>query len=291
MDDFIIIDYIETIIAADGNDAKLCAAMVTVDEKIQEITDKPFANAKSMGLPTGWIAKIYSGSWEFWSPDALAFRSKKAAMDFIALKSGDQSGKFTDEICNAKSLRLPVGWKATKNGTVKNWICVNPDGKSFTSLKTAKDSLISLAYASLPTMANADASTKTTDVTSLTQCLEIAETEISEMKTIISQMATMLSGLGCEFEMTKIEDAKPSVAEPAAKSTKAKKATKPEAKKVTRPIKSFWEPQAARVSLDGPSFSSAIAVTAKKGKGKKRSLLESDDEYELSSELSSSPDF
>jgi hypothetical protein len=197
---------------------------------------------------------------------------------------------------NAIYHKLPPGWKAYKEGTTAtkrsdSWVCVNPEGKRFSSLTAARGSLISPVDASHPTMAEANVSTKTTDVTSLTQRLEIAETEISEMKTIISRMATMLSGLGCEFEMTESEDAKPSVAEPAAKSTKAKKATKPEAKKVTRPIKSFWEPQAARVSLDGPSLSSAIAVTAKKGKGKKRSLLESDDEYELSSELSSSPYF
>ena len=50
--------------------------------------------------------------------------------------------------------------------------------------------------------------------------------------------------------------AKPSVAKPAAKSTKAKKVTKPEAKKTTT-ILTYFDKQAARVSLDGPSISSA----------------------------------
>ena len=49
--------------------------------------------------------------------------------------------------------------------------------------------------------------------------------------------------------------AKPSVAKPAAKSTKAKNATKPEAKKTTT-ILTYFDKQAARVSLDGPSISS-----------------------------------
>ena len=204
-------------------------------------------------------------------------------MDCIGLKSGDQSGKLTDEICN-KSLKLPDGWTATKNVTSKNWICVNPEGKSFISLKTTKNSLISPADASHPTMAAADASTKTTNVTSLAQRLEIAEATIS-------QMMTMLSGLGCKFEMTESEDAKPSAAKPVFKSTKEKKATKHEAMKITRPIASIFDLQAARVSLDGPSFSSAVAVTAKKGKGNKRTVLDSDDEYKLSCELSSPPDF
>ena len=84
---------------------------------------------------------------------------------------------------------------------------------------------------------------------------------------------------------------KPSVVKPAAKSTKTKEVTKPEAKKTTRPISTYFVPQAARVSLDGPSISSAMAMTAKKGTGKKRTLLDSDDEYELNCELSSSPDF
>ena len=36
---------------------------------------------------------------------------------------------------------------------------------------------------------------------------------------------------------------------------------------------------AARVSLDCSTISSAVEVTAKKGKGKKRMLSDSDDEY------------
>ena len=51
---------------------------------------------------------------------------------------------------------------------------------------------------------------------------------------------------------------------PVAKSTKAKKAAKP----------------AARVSLECSTISSAVAVTAKKGKGKKITLSDSDDEFE-----------
>ena len=300
MADLSINDYIETIFAADGDDAKLRAAIVTIDENIQVIIDLPFVTARSMGLPPRWMATKYTSSnntttCSIWSPDGLKFHSKKGAMDYIGLKSGDQSGKLTDEIYNAKSLRFPEGWTATKNGTgnKQSWIIINPEGKSFSSLKTAKNSLISPADASHhPTIAAADASTKTTDVTSLTQRLEIVETKLSQMETTISQLVSMLSGLGCEFEMTKSEDAKPSAEKPVSKSTKAKRATKQhEAKKATMPIASFLHLQAARVSHDGPSFSSAVAVTAKKGKGKKRTLLDSDDEYELSCELSSSPDF
>jgi hypothetical protein len=297
MDDLSISDYIETIFAADGDDAKLCATILTIDENIQVIIDEPFVTARTIGLPTGWTAAKYltnkSAYWSIWSPDGLKFHSKKGAMDYIGLESGDQSGKLTDEIYNAKSVKLPEGWKATKKGIGKkqSWICVNPEGKSFSSLKAAKNSLIRPVEASHPTMAAADASKKITDVTSLTQRLEIAETKLSQMETTISQLVTMLSGLGWEFEMTKSEDAKPSAAKPASKSTKAKRATKHETKKATMPIASFLHLQAARVSFDGPSFSSAVAVTAKKGKGKKRTLLDSDDEYELSCELSSSPDF
>jgi hypothetical protein len=201
-----------------------------------------------------------------------------------------------------------AGWKAFKEGIDidainKPWICVNLEGKSFSSLKAAKakDSLILPAAASPPGMAAANAS--------LAQHPEISKTELSQMETIISQMAmtisqmlasisqlrAMLRETRCDIGTTESENAKPaakpSVAKPAAKSTKAKKATKLAVKKATRPILSFFDQQDARVSLDGPSFSSAVAVTTKKGKGKKRTLLDSDDEYELSCELSSSPDF
>ena len=74
--------------------------------------------------------------------------------------------------------------------------------------------------------------------------------------------------------------AKPSTSKLAAEFTKAKKATKPEANMVTKPIWSFMDQKpAARVSLDSPTITSAVAVTAKKGKGKKRTLSDSDDEY------------
>ena len=288
MDDLSINDYIETIFAADGDDAKLRAAMVTIKTNIQVIIDEPFVTARSIGLPPRWEAIKYLKRWSIWSPDGLRFTSQKEAMDYIGFKSGDQTGKLTDEIYNAKTVRLPDGWTAKKGtGKKPNWICINPEGKSFSSLQKAKNSLIAPADASHPTMAAADAST----VTSLTQRLVIAETKLSQVETTISQLVTMLSGLGCEFEMTESEDAKPSAAKPAAKSTKAKRATKHEANMVTKPIWSFMDQKpAARVSLDGPSFSSAVAVTAKKGKGKKRTLLDSDDD-ELSCELSSSPDF
>jgi hypothetical protein len=67
--------------------------------------------------------------------------------------------------------------------------------------------------------------------------------------------------------------AKPSTSKPAAKFTK-------EANMVTKPIWSFMDQKpAARVSLDSPTITSAFAVTAKKGKGKKRTLSDSDDDY------------
>ena len=48
----------------------------------------------------------------------------------------------------------------------------------------------------------------------------------------------------------------------------------------TTPIWSFLDQKpAARVSLDSPTITSAVVVTAKKGKGKKRTLSDSDDEY------------
>ena len=82
--------------------------------------------------------------------------------------------------------------------------------------------------------------------------------------------------------------AKPSTSKLAAEFTKAKKATKPEANMVTKPIWSFMDQKpAARVSLDSPTITSAVAVTAKKGKGKKRTLSDSDDDYWLNCELSS----
>ena len=85
-------------------------------------------------------------------------------MTFIlGLKSGDQSGKLMDKIGNVMSLKLLAGWKAFKEGIgidaihCKPWICVNPSGKCFSSLKTAKDTLISPAATFPPAMAAADA--------------------------------------------------------------------------------------------------------------------------------------
>jgi hypothetical protein len=57
MYDFCINEFIDEAIAADGNDDILLAAVVIFDEKIQEMIDEPFAIAKSMGFPTGWMEK------------------------------------------------------------------------------------------------------------------------------------------------------------------------------------------------------------------------------------------
>ena len=190
-----------------------------------------------------------------WSPDGLIFNSKNKAFAFIGLKKGDPS--LTDEMCNAIYHNLPPGWKAIKEGTgIKRsvrWICVNPEGKRFSSLKVARDSLISPADTSRSTMA-ASADMRARDVLRLKEILSDIEDP-----TIRS------SGLELLENIIASDDSKP--------------AAKPSNQK-----------PAARVSLDGPSFSSAVAVTAKKGKGKKRTLLDSDDD-ELSCELSSSPDF
>ena len=82
MADLSINDYIETIFAADGDDAKLRAAIVTIDENIQVIIDLPFVTARSMGLPPRWMATKYTSSnntttCSIWSPDELKFHSKK----------------------------------------------------------------------------------------------------------------------------------------------------------------------------------------------------------------------
>jgi hypothetical protein len=70
------------------------------------------------------------------------------------------------------------------------------------------------------------------------------------MATTISQLVTLLSGMRCDIEKTEIED------------------TMPAAKEATR------------MSFDGTSSTSTVAVTAKKSKGKTRLLPDSDDEYE-----------
>ena len=36
-----------------------------------------------------------STKWSIWSPEGIKFHSQKGAMDYIGLKSGDQSGKLT----------------------------------------------------------------------------------------------------------------------------------------------------------------------------------------------------
>jgi hypothetical protein len=57
MHEFCINKFFDAAIAADGDDDILLAAEVIFDEKIQEMIDEPFAIAKSIGFPTGWMAK------------------------------------------------------------------------------------------------------------------------------------------------------------------------------------------------------------------------------------------
>ena len=74
MQDLSINNYIETIIAADGDEAKIRATMVT----------PPFVVAKSIRLPTGWQTVRSEGmGWRVWSPDGHSFESKSSAMTFI----------------------------------------------------------------------------------------------------------------------------------------------------------------------------------------------------------------
>jgi hypothetical protein len=256
MHEFCVKEFIDAVIAADGDDAKLRAAEVIFHVKCQENIEEPFTTAKSMGFPAEWTVTTTQNRRKlFWSPDGLIFYSFPSAYAFIGLKKGDPS--LTDEMCNAIYHNLPQGWKAIKEGTgVKRsvcWICINPDGKRFSSLKEARDSLISPADTSRSTMA-ASADMRARDVLRL-----------KEILSDIEDPTIRLSGLELLENIIASDDSKP--------------AAKPSNQK-----------PAARVSLDGPSFSSAVAVTAKKGKGKKRTLLDSDDD-ELSCELSSSPDF
>ena len=58
---FCIKECIDAAIAADGDDAKLRAAEVIFHVKCQENIDEPFAIAKSMGFPTGWMVKTGGG--------------------------------------------------------------------------------------------------------------------------------------------------------------------------------------------------------------------------------------
>ena len=152
---------------------------------------------------------------------------------FIGLKKGDPS--LTDEMCNAIYHNLPQGWKAIKEGTgIKRsvrWICVNPEGKRFSSLKVARDSLILPADTSRSTMA-ASADMRARDVLRLKEILsDIEDPTIRELlENIIAS-----------------DDSKP----------------------------------AAKPSMSKPAaISSAVAVTAKKGKGNKRMLSDSDDEFD-----------
>ena len=213
---------------------KLRAAEEIFHVKCQENIDEPFATAKSMGLPARWTAYTPQGGRQLiWSPEGHQFKSMIAANKFIGLKKGDPS--LTDEMCNAIYHNLPQGWKAIKEGTgVKRsvcWICINPDGKRFSSLKEARDSLISPADASRSTMA-ASADMRARDVLRLKEILsDIEDPTIRELlENIIAS-----------------DDSKP----------------------------------AAKPSMSKPAaISSAVAVTAKKGKGNKRMLSDSDDEFD-----------
>jgi hypothetical protein len=98
-----------------------------------------------MGFPAGWTAKNLAATTsggariQIWSLDGLKFDKKNGAFEFIGFK------KLTDEMCNAIYHKLPPGWKASKEGTgIKrnvSWVCVNPEGIRFSSLKAARDSL------------------------------------------------------------------------------------------------------------------------------------------------------
>jgi hypothetical protein len=225
---------IDAAIAADGDDAKLRAAEEIFHVKCQENIDEPFANAKSMGLPARWTAYTSQGGRQLiWSPDGHQFKSMIAANKFIGLKKGDPS--LTDEMCNAIYHNHPPGWKAIKEGTgIKRsvrWICINPEGKRFSSLKVARDSLISPADTFRSTMA-ASADMRARDVLRLKEILsDIEDPTIRELlENIIAS-----------------DDSKP----------------------------------AAKPSMSKPAaISSAVAVTAKKGKGNKRMLSDSDDEFD-----------
>jgi hypothetical protein len=238
MHEFCIKECIDAFIAADGDDAKLRAAEVIFHVKCQENIEEPFAIAKSMGLPARWTAYTPKGGRQLiWSPDGHQFKSMTAANKFIGLKKGDPS--LTDEMCNAIYHNLPQGWKAIKEGTgVKRsvfWICINPDGKRFSSLKEARDSLISPADASRSTMA-ASADMRARDVLRLKEILSDIEDP-----TIRSSGLELLENIIASGDSKPA--AKPSMSKPAA-------------------------------------ISSAVAVTAKKGKGKKRMLSDSDNEFD-----------
>ena len=227
MHEFCISEFIDEAIAADGNRDILLAAVEVFNVKIQETIDEPFANAKSWGLPTGWSGKKYAasttrgGSIFIWNQDGLKFNSKNKAFAFIGLKKRDPS--LTDEMCNAIYHKLPPGWKAHKAVPTSicrsdTWVCVDPEGKRFSSLKAAKDS-------SQSTMA-ASADMRARDVLRLKEILSDIEDP-----TIRS------SGLELLENIIASDDSKP----------------------------------AAKPSTSKPAaISSAVAVTAKKGKGKKR---------------------
>ena len=118
MHEFCINEFIDAVIAADGDDDILLAAEVIFDEKYQEMIDEQFAIAKSMGFPTGWMANKRAATAtggakvDVWSRDGLRFNTKNEAFAFIGLKKRDPS--LTDEMCNAIYHKLPPGWKARK---------------------------------------------------------------------------------------------------------------------------------------------------------------------------------
>jgi len=220
--EFCINEFIDAVIAADGDDDILLAAEVIFDEKDQEMIDEPFAIAKSMGFPTGWMAKKRAATAtggakvDVWSRDGLRFNTKNEAFSFIGLKKRDPS--LTDEMCNLFTINFRQAGRLAKTGATRrsvSWVCVNPEGK--------RDSLISPADASQSTMA-ASANMRARDVLRLKEILGDIEDP-----TIRSSLENIIASDGSK------PAAMPSTSKPAA-------------------------------------ISSAVAVTVKKGKGKKRML-------------------
>jgi hypothetical protein len=238
--------YIDEIVAANGNEAELRSAVVKLKLEIKECIAEPFALAADIGLPTGWRAtRSKNKEYKICGPDGYIFRSVNKAKAFVEMQSGNQSGKLTDEEAQAFSLNLPSGWRAFKKmiGTKITWTCINPEGIQFSSLKSALDSLKPPADAYPATV---DAAPIETNDTSLAQRLEMAVNLLSQTMAMQSQAMAMLNGL--TRELADGEDAKPA----------AKMATNQQA---------------------GPSSTSAVAVTAKKPQGRKRTLSDSDDDY------------
>ena len=127
-----------------------------------------------------------------------------------------------------------AGRLAKRTGATRrsvSWVCVNPEGKRFSLLIAARDSLISPADASQSTMA-ASANMRSRDVLRLKEILGDIEGP-----TIRSSLENIIASDGSKPAVM------PSTSKPAA-------------------------------------ISSAVAVTVKKGKGKKRMLSNSDDEFD-----------